>query len=500
MQRWLPLLYKIKTMQNNYLLKRIPQKMLFWAACMPFFATAQNRQQPQQTIALNDLSAFKSPSANWSVAGTAAADFTKHNTLTKTDGAGILVSIPGKGENKDIFTVIEHGDIDLSVDFMMPKESNSGIYLQGRYEIQLLDSWGKAALTSGDLGGIYERWDDNRPAGQQGYDGVAPRINVSRAPGLWQNIRIQFQAPKFDAAGKKTANARIVRITLNGVPIIENAEMEAPTRGSAFANEGPTGPLRIQGDHGAIAIKNIRYGTRVNSTQADGTRNVWDSNEKPVNVEVQGQPVVFRSFVDIPGKRVTHAANVGLLKNISYGYDLSNGTIFQVWKGNFVDASPMWLSRGDGNSRANGSVVALDDKPALAYVRAETDAWPDTLAKLVYKPKGYELDGDGIPTFKYEYDGVKINDRSSSDDGKNLVRKISVDGPAAPKDLYARVGEGSDIADLGNGMYAINNFTYYVQLDKGVKPLIRTTAKGKEMLLPLKNTDKGTFVQYSLIW
>jgi hypothetical protein len=482
------------------MLKCITLQAFLLAACIPFFVSAQNRmgQLPQQ-IQLNDLSAFKSPSANWSVASSVAADFVKHNTITKKDGTGILVSIPGKEKNEDIFTTMEHGDIDLSVDFMMPKESNSGIYLQGRYEIQLLDSWGKTALTSGDLGSIYERWDDARPAGQQGYDGVAPRINVSRAPGLWQNIRIAFQAPKFDASGKKIANARIIRIILNGVTIIENAELQAPTRGSAFANEAATGPLRIQGDHGAVALKNIRYATKVNSMQVDGSKNVWDSNEKPVNIEVKGEPVVFRSFMDIPGKRITHSASVGLLHNISFGYDLSNGAVYQVWKGAFLDASPMWLSRGDGNSRAIGSVVALDDKPALAYVHEESQAWPDSLAKGVFRAKGYELDADGIPTFKYNYDGILINDKATSEDGKNLDRKIWVDGPA-PKDLYARVADARDITDLGNGMYAINNFTYYVQLDKSVKPLIRTSAKGKELLLPLKNTDKGTFVQYSLIW
>lgn len=488
-------------MQNKYMLKCIKLQAFLLTACMPFFASAQNRGggQLNQQIALNDLSAFKSPSANWSVASSVAADFVKPNTITKKDGTGILVSIPGKGKNEDIFTTMEHGDIDLSVDFMMPKESNSGIYLQGRYEIQLLDSWGKTALTSGDLGSIYERWDDARPAGQQGYDGVAPRINVSRAPGLWQNIRIAFQAPKFDGAGKKIANARIVRIILNGVTIIENAELQAPTRGSAFANEAAMGPLRIQGDHGAVALKNIRYSTRVNSMSVDGTRNVWDENERPVNIEVKGEPVVFRSFVDIPGKRITHSASVGLLHNISFGYDLSNGAVYQVWKGAFLDASPMWLSRGDGNSRAIGSVVALDDKPALAYVHEEAQAWPDTLAKGVFRAKGYELDADGTPTFKYNYDGILINDKVTSEVGKSLDRKIWVDGPA-PKDLYARVADARDITDLGNGMYAINNFTYYVQLDKGVKPLIRTSAKGKEMLLPVKNTDKGTFVQYSLIW
>jgi hypothetical protein len=487
-------------MQHKYMLKCIPLQAFLLAACMPFFALGQRGGgQLNQQIALNDLSAFKSPSPNWSVASSVEADFVKHNVITRKDGTGILVSIPGKEKNEDIFTTMEHGDIDLSVDFMMPKESNSGIYLQGRYEIQLLDSWGKSALTSGDLGSIYERWDDARPAGQQGYDGVAPRINVSRAPGLWQNIRIAFQAPKFDASGKKIANARIIRIILNGVTIIENAELQAPTRGSAFANEAATGPLRIQGDHGAVALKNIRYSTRVNSMQVDGSRNVWDNNEQPVTIDVKGEPVVFRSFMDIPGKKVTHSVSVGMPHNISFSYDLSNGAVYQVWKGGFLDASPMWLSRGNATSRPLGSVIVIGDAQALALIHNDSQAWPDSLEKGIYRPKGYELDEAGLPTFKYIFDGISINDKSTSDDGKSLTRKIWVDGPA-PKDLYVRIADAKDITDLGNGMYAINDFSYYVQLDKGVKPLIRTAGKGKELSLPLKNTDKGTFVQYSLIW
>ena len=465
---------------------------------IPFCATAQNGIQ--QPIALNDLSAFKNPTANWSVAGSVTADFNRPETMTKKNGQGILVNIPGKEKNEDIFTNMEHGDIDLSVDVMLPKGSNSGIYLQGRYEIQISDSWGKQALTSDDLGAVYERWDESRPAGQFGFEGVAPRVNVSRAPGLWQNIRIQFQAPKFDTSGKKIADARIVSIILNGVIIIENAVLQAPTRGSAFANEAATGPLRLQGDHGAVAFKNFHYNTHVSSMTVDGSQQVWDSNDKPVFVDVKDEPVVFRSFVDIPGKRVTHAASVGLLSNISFGFDLEQATIYQVWRGGFLDASPMWLSRGDGNARATGSVINLDDKPSLAFIHQDNQAWPDTLEKGIYRQKGYELDEAGIPTFKYIFDGISISDKTISDDGKMLTRKISVDGHDAPRDLFARVAEGSDIADLGNGLYAVNDYSFYVQLNKSLKPVIRTSAKGKEMLLPIKNTDKGASAQYSLIW
>jgi hypothetical protein len=104
-----------------------------------------------------------------------------------------------------LFTKTVYGDADLELDYMMAKGSNSGIYLQGRYEIQLLDSWGTVNPKSGDNGGIYERWDDSKPEGQQGYDGHAPRQNASRAPGLWQHIKISFQAPRFDGKGQKIA-------------------------------------------------------------------------------------------------------------------------------------------------------------------------------------------------------------------------------------------------------------------------------------------------------
>lgn len=483
-------------MQHNYLLKRAPVKAFLLAMCVPFFASAQNNRMPQQQISLNDLSAFKNPSANWSIAGSVMADFVKPDVMTKKDGQGILVNIP-KGKSQDIFTTMEHGDIDLSVDVMIPRGSNSGIYLQGRYEIQLLDSWGKKALTSGDLGAVYERWDETRPAGHFGFDGVAPRINVSRAPGLWQNIRIQFEAPKFDASGKKVANARVVRIILNGVPVIENAELQAPTRGSAFAQEAAMGPLRLQGDHGPVAFKNLRYSTHVTAMANDGSRPGRGEGRDPIYVEVKGEPVVFRSFMDIPGRRVTHSASVGLLNNINFGFDLQRGTIYQIWRGGFLDVSPMWISRGDGNSRAVGSVINLDDKPSLAVLHQDNQAWPDSLeAGTTLRQKGYELDEAGVPTFKYIFNGVSINDKAVSEDGKMLTRKISIDGIDAPKDLFARVADGSDIVDLGNGLYAVNDFTYYVQLDKGVKPVIRSSAKGKEMLLPVK----GTAAQYSLIW
>jgi hypothetical protein len=86
---------------------------------------------------------FQGPSSNWKLAAAAQADLDKDEVLTTKDGTGLLVNLPGKKGAKDLYTKATYGDMDLELDYMMAKGSNSGIYLQGRYEIQLLDSWGK---------------------------------------------------------------------------------------------------------------------------------------------------------------------------------------------------------------------------------------------------------------------------------------------------------------------------------------------------------------------
>ena len=214
----------------------------------------------QTKVPLEDLSFFKSPGPSWKIVGEVNADLNKANQLSTENGTGVLVNIPGKkAKGEDLYSAFEHGDMDLELQFMMAKGSNSGIYLQGRYEIQLLDSWGAKTLSPGENGGIYQRWDESKPEGQKGYQGYAPRQNVSRAPGLWQHLKIAFQAPRFDRGGKKVENAKLIKVELNGVVIHEMVELFGPTRGAMSEKEAPKGPLRIQGDHGAVAFKNISY-------------------------------------------------------------------------------------------------------------------------------------------------------------------------------------------------------------------------------------------------
>ncbi len=197
-----------------------------------------------------DLSAWRGDTGTWRVAGSAGPDPGDAKLLATTHGAGVLVNGPD-GKTSDILSRLEHGDAEVHLEFMVPKGSNSGVYLQGRYEVQVFDSWGVEKPTYSDCGGIYQRGSD------EGFEGHAPRENASRPPGEWQSFDIVFRAPRFDAAGRKTDNARFVRVVHNGVVVHEGVEVSGPTRAATFDDEKPRGPLMLQGDHGPVAYRNI---------------------------------------------------------------------------------------------------------------------------------------------------------------------------------------------------------------------------------------------------
>ena len=155
-----------------------------------------------------------------------------------------LINDLKKGEHgTDIYTEEKFGDCAVELELMIPKGSNSGIYLMGEYEVQVLDSFGKDKVGPGDMGGIYNT--------------AAPKKNACKKPGEWQKFVIDFRAPRFED-GKKTANAKFLKVTLNDEVIHEDVEAPKPTGSELSSKEVATGPLMIQGDHGPVALRNIK--------------------------------------------------------------------------------------------------------------------------------------------------------------------------------------------------------------------------------------------------
>ncbi len=207
--------------------------------------------------------AFRTPFGAWAVVDDVRMDPSAPRRLAAQEETGIAGGNRGvlwngpDGRAPDLMTHFEHGDVEVDVEFMVPRGSNSGVYLMGRYEIQILDSFGKDAPQHDDCGGKYQRWDPSRGRGNEGFEGVPPRTNAARPAGQWQRYEILFRAPRFDETGRKVENARFVRVVHNGRVIHENVELTGPTR-AGFDDEVPYGPLRLQGDHGPVAYRNLR--------------------------------------------------------------------------------------------------------------------------------------------------------------------------------------------------------------------------------------------------
>jgi len=244
--------------------------------------TLSAQQTSVKKLALSDMSDFRPQAGNWKVVGDVTinpkidihahapvVEVAKKNKNSREQaapvspkavvyqaGSGVLLNMNDDIKKDNLISVFEHGDIELEFEVMLPKGSNSGIYLQGRYEIQLFDSWGVKDAGFSDIGGIYRNWETEKG---NIYMGKAPLSNPAKAPGLWQKFKVSFRAPQFNAAGEKISNARFVSVELNGIKIHDNVEVPLPTGGPIEKNEKPLGPLLIQGDHGPVAFRNIKY-------------------------------------------------------------------------------------------------------------------------------------------------------------------------------------------------------------------------------------------------
>jgi len=204
-----------------------------------------------QWIGQRGLEAWHEDSGDWIVCKSAQPSPSNPHLLTTIPGQGTIVNGP-IGRTVNLLSDYQHADVEAHVEFLVSKDSNSGVYFQGRYEIQILDSWGVKNPKSSDCGGIYKRWKNDH-----GFEGHPPRVNACRRPGEWQTYDVIFRAPRFDTTGRKIANARFVKVIHNGVLIHENVELTGPTRASTFDDEQPRGPLMLQGDHGPVAYRNI---------------------------------------------------------------------------------------------------------------------------------------------------------------------------------------------------------------------------------------------------
>ncbi len=212
-------------------------------------AGCETRQTASRPFNGRDLAEWRTkegPGSNRWIVGTPAVSPTDPKMLIMSDPRGdAMVNLARRhGDSLDLYSLEKYGDCHIELEVMVPQDSNSGIYVMGEYEVQVLDSWGHAQLNNGDMGAVY--------------GAAPPPVNACKRPGEWQKYVIDWQAPKFDASGRKLANAVFRKIELNGQMLHQDLVMPGPTPGGVTGQEAPTGPLMFQGNHGPVAYRNIR--------------------------------------------------------------------------------------------------------------------------------------------------------------------------------------------------------------------------------------------------
>lgn len=221
----------------------VPAYIVFMVLTIPLVVAAEEQQPPKirtpgsgmpsdANVLFNgsDLSAWMYPD------GRPVGWIVSEGAMTVKDGG--------------IVTRQHFGDIQLHLEFATPSPSkgtgqdcgNSGVYFQGNYEIQVLDSYENETYLDGMCGAIYEI--------------APPLVNATRPPGVWQVYEVIFRAPRFDAEGNVVRKG-VITAFLNGVLIQDHVEVH-PTRANITeGKERPLGPLYLQ-DHGhPVRYRNI---------------------------------------------------------------------------------------------------------------------------------------------------------------------------------------------------------------------------------------------------
>jgi hypothetical protein len=198
------------------------------------------RKAPSDAIILFDGSSL----ANWQSASAAGQP-----ARWKVIG-GYMEVVAGTG---NIATTQGFGDVQLHIEFMSPAPAtgdgqgrgNSGVFLMGIYEVQVLDSYQNTTYADGHVAAIYGQY--------------PPLVNASRPPGEWQTYDIVFHRPRFDANGEVTSKARMT-ILHNGILVQDNVTLTGPTAHKErppYAKHADRLPLILQ-DHGdPVRFRNV---------------------------------------------------------------------------------------------------------------------------------------------------------------------------------------------------------------------------------------------------
>lgn len=206
-------------------------------------------------------------------------------------------------------------------------------------------------------------------------------------------------------------------------------------------------------------------------------------------------------------KVISSILSVGLPGGLNYAYDQHTCNVLSVWRGKYAVPDIRMDSGSPDMQVPSGAPVEFKNMPALFSLAKPDGPWPDTLQTndSIYTNKTYRLDTTGLPVFLYRYVNMNIEDYIYSDNKNNsLIRQISLQSGSAAEPVYFMIGSGSFIERLPNGLYAIDDKTYYVQIlnagDEKNVSIIKDDTGRYRLLLLLSASGNNVPFSYSIIW
>lgn len=217
-----------------------------------------------------------------------------------------------------------------------------------------------------------------------------------------------------------------------------------------------------------------------------------------IELKPEGRPIIYRNFLEGLSPR---GIAVGFNEKVHFAWDAEHMTPRLIWHGAFIDASKHWVDRGPGNQVPMGDhVMTLPAGPPMAELPSLDQPWPDKAAREEgFQFKGYRLNSDGVPSFRYAWRDMSVTDElsplaSSPDNG--LTRTITVTSPGPADNLYVRIAVGRDVQETG-GVITVDGVRFDVG---GSASAIRKVNDRSELLLPAQFKNGSATLTIRTLW
>lgn len=217
------------------------------------------------------------------------------------------------------------------------------------------------------------------------------------------------------------------------------------------------------------------------------------------------EPIIYRNFIEGAGSR---AIAVGYPEHVSIAFDAEQMRLALIWRGSFIDASRHWTGRGKGFEPPLGDdVIPLPKGLPFQYLDQLSDRFEATQPDSIpYRFRGYALDGNQRPTFRYSLGEVQIEDTpeprlNEQRQPVGLKRRLKFTGKSESKPLWYRAAVSNQIEPIDEASYRVDNvWTMEFANSSSAKPVVREVDRTKELLIPVRFNDRNAEITQTYRW